>query len=321
MKENGHREHNGYQNMRMTLVENHIREYPSRHSLPLPETLAHIYGSDSLDFIENPAHMEVPLVYVNFVMSKEGIYNISAPGRSGGGPIAHGNQADAFGMALLRASADAIMVGSRTLENEPHHRWHLDFIFDVFPHMKEFDALRKELKTWRRTLDKPTENPPVFFMTRSGRIDLETPDVFGDYHVLPFVVTTPEGASHVRKTYPDFEKTVLFKGKETSTLLPFEDETKMMLYLRKDLGISYLLHEGGRAVINALTEKQLVTQFFLTQMNHSPRCNTEELTHTEYLFGTYDHQIPTGAAVISKRTDATGKATLYNLDFRDVLKM
>src|SRR3989344_1526164 len=321
MKENHSTENAQYGNMRMTVVENHIREYPSRHSLPLPQTLASIYGSDSLDFIENPAHMETPLVYVNFVISKEGIYNVNSPGRAGGGPIAHGNQADAFGMALLRASAEAVMVGSRTLENEPHHRWHLDFIFDVFPHMKGFEVLRKEFKTWRKTLDKPTENPPVFFMTRSGRIDLETPDVFRDSHVLPFVVTTLEGASRVRKTYPDFEKTVQFNGKETSTLLPFEDEREMMSYLRENLGISYLLHEGGKAVINALAQKQLITQLFLTQMNHSPHCNPEELTYVEYLFSTDDHQIPTDAAVISKRTDATGKATLYDLDFRNVLKM
>lgn len=305
---------------KMTLSQNETSQYPHLYTLELPPLLEVIYGSH-LQFIKNPQDMDIPLVYVNFVLSQEGIYNIPIPGKVGGGPISQGNVADAFGMALLRASADAVMVGSKTLNTESSHKWHSDFIFDSFAQMENLPHLRAVFTQWRKTLHKEHIYPPTFFMTLSGDIAIDKATVFRDKDIQTFIVTGKEGAEKIRKDHPIYEKEVEMNGQKFSTILEFANETEMMQFLRQKMGIQLLLHEGGQKVIDTLTQKGLITQFFLTRMNCSPNVSPDEFEKAQYFFSSKDHKIPEEAKIISKRIDAAEKAVLYNLDFRAVRQL
>src|SRR6185437_73093 len=85
----------------------------------LPTELRKLYGGD----LRFPAKSG-PYVVANFAATLDGVVSYAIPGSSDGGEITGHNTADRFIMALLRASADAIMVGSRTFDEvSPLHLW------------------------------------------------------------------------------------------------------------------------------------------------------------------------------------------------------
>jgi hypothetical protein len=77
----------------------------------LADELRILYGGD----LRFPAHGDRPYVIGNFVSTLDGVVSFEIPGKSGGGDISGFNEADRFTMGLLRASADAAIVGARTL--------------------------------------------------------------------------------------------------------------------------------------------------------------------------------------------------------------
>jgi hypothetical protein len=76
-------------------------------ALPLPIELAHVYGR-----LAFPTHGEQPYVVGNFVTTLDGVVSLNIPGQSGGGPISDFNQHDRMVMGILRAAADAVIVGA-----------------------------------------------------------------------------------------------------------------------------------------------------------------------------------------------------------------
>jgi len=74
----------------------------------LPEGLRIQYGGD----LRFPTVSEArPYVIANFVSTLDGVVSFNIPGQSGGAPISGSNEEDRFIMGLLRASADAVLVG------------------------------------------------------------------------------------------------------------------------------------------------------------------------------------------------------------------
>ena len=87
----------------------------------LPDDLRLAYGGD-LHFALASGR---PQVIGNFVCTLDGVVSYAIPGKSGGGDISGFNEGDRFIMGLLRASADAVMVGAATLQEagRRHYRW------------------------------------------------------------------------------------------------------------------------------------------------------------------------------------------------------
>src|SRR5580700_270939 len=79
----------------------------------LPEGLSGRYDGD-LSF--PPAPQERPYCVANFVSTLDGVVSFNIPGQSEGADISKSNSEDRFVMGLLRASADAVLVGSGTLQ-------------------------------------------------------------------------------------------------------------------------------------------------------------------------------------------------------------
>ena len=78
----------------------------------LPEGLRSRYDGN-LSFPSAPETR--PYCVANFVSTLDGVVSFNIPGQSEGAQISKSNEEDRFIMGLLRASADAVVVGSGTL--------------------------------------------------------------------------------------------------------------------------------------------------------------------------------------------------------------
>jgi hypothetical protein len=101
----------------------------------LPEALRIAYGGD-LRF--PPSGLPRPYVIGNFVSTVDGVVSYEIAGKSGGGDISGFDGADRFIMGLLRASADAVMVGSGTLQQTAPE--HLFVAGHVYPEARDLYA-------------------------------------------------------------------------------------------------------------------------------------------------------------------------------------
>lgn len=100
----------------------------------LPEPLRRLYGG-SLGFAR-------PRVYANFVASLDGVVALEDEPHSSQ-LISGSSEADRFVMGLLRACADAVVIGAGTLRAAPDSVWTPAFIFPDAA--RDFAALRRDL--------------------------------------------------------------------------------------------------------------------------------------------------------------------------------
>jgi riboflavin biosynthesis pyrimidine reductase len=68
-------------------------------------------------------------VAANFVESVDGVVALPDAGGESGGVVSGKSRADHFVMGLLRACADAVLIGAGTLRASPRELWHADAIF------------------------------------------------------------------------------------------------------------------------------------------------------------------------------------------------
>jgi len=127
----------------------------------LPEELKLLYDGG----LRFPAPRNQPYVIGNFVSTLDGVVSFEVPGKSGGGDISGFNEADRFTMGLLRASADAILVGEPTLrEVASEHLWLAEHIYP--------EGRQKYARYRQRELNKP--GPPLnVIVSGSGAVDLQ----------------------------------------------------------------------------------------------------------------------------------------------------
>jgi riboflavin biosynthesis pyrimidine reductase len=150
--------------------------------LPLPSELASIYGR-----LAFPPHSGRPYVIGNFVATLDGVTSLQAPGHVVGSPISGANPHDHFVMGLLRAAADAVIVGAGTLRAGTHHAWTPDHACPAFA-----GAYRR----FRDALGKPGL-PLNVIVTARGDVDPSWP-LFRSGEVPVLIVTTAAGAQRLR---------------------------------------------------------------------------------------------------------------------------
>ena len=89
-----------------------------REGLPcfgLPAELAAAYGGDF--------GLGRPELYANFVASVDGVVALPGAGESGQ-RVSGGDEPDRFIMGLLRAAADAVLIGAGTFRTAVGDLWH-----------------------------------------------------------------------------------------------------------------------------------------------------------------------------------------------------
>ena len=201
-------------------------------ALELPEELARRYGG-TLGF-------DGPRVVANFVQTVDGVVAIPALEQSNR-LISEGSEADRFVMALLRAAADAILVGSGTLQASPRSVWLAE---TAYPPLAEAFA---ELRAGR------PERPALAVVTGSGRVDPAHPA----FERGALVLTTDGGAQALRGRLPAASEVVSLGGG------PAVDVRRALEELRAR-GHALVLVEAGPHVLGSLLAERLVDELFLT---------------------------------------------------------
>jgi riboflavin biosynthesis pyrimidine reductase len=229
----------------------------------LPEDLREQYGSWCLRELPDR-----PYVYSNFVMSHDGHISFNMPEFVGGGPVSLFNAHDQWLMALLRARADAVMVGANTLRSEPDHIWTAEFICPQ--HSERFSRLR---------IDEGRTVPPVqIFVSHDGDIHAGAA-IFRTPGMQIIVVTPAVGTQRAREVLRDFPNVQFIENGQTMV-----DLVPVLQALRKDHGIRSLLCEGGPHLYGSMVAANAVHDEFLTvspivignSREHSQRPNLVE---------------------------------------------
>jgi riboflavin biosynthesis pyrimidine reductase len=147
--------------------------------LPLPPALAALHGPLRLPRRSDRAH-----VFVNFVASVDGIVVVDPP-RGTGADLSGGDPHDRALMGILRAVADAVVIGAGNLRAEGDHVWTAERIAP---------ALAPEYGALRAALGKPPA-PLQVVVTGSGDVELSRAVFSGAAPAL--VVTTAAGAARL----------------------------------------------------------------------------------------------------------------------------
>jgi riboflavin biosynthesis pyrimidine reductase len=209
-------------------------EAPGLASFDLPDELAAIYGG-TLGFTERR-------LFANFVASVDGIVALPALLESSH-LIAAGSEHDRFVMGLLRACADAVLIGSGTLHGSPRTRWTAE---QAYPPAAEFYA---ELRRRRRRPPQPT----LAVLSGSGRIDPQHP-ALGE---RALVLTSEQGAAQLGRRLP-----------RSAAIVPIGDHPLLDPVLAVETlragGHELILCEGGPLLFGELAAAGLVDELFLT---------------------------------------------------------
>jgi riboflavin biosynthesis pyrimidine reductase len=212
------------------------------NQLPLPETLARLYGD--LRFPKQPS----PHVIANFVETLDGVVALTDSGKAGGGPISGNNQHDRMVMGLLRAAVDAVIVAAGTARLAPGHVWSAEHIFP---------DLTDEYHRLSTSLGKP-KRPLNVIVTSSGTIDA-TNRVFASGDVPVLIVTSERGAAKIeRKALPS---TVAVRALTKDGAL---SASAIVEATRDASGGDRFLLEGGPQLMSAFFDERLIDELFLT---------------------------------------------------------
>lgn len=209
-------------------------EAPGLASFDLPDELAAIYGG-ALGFAERR-------LFANFVASVDGIVALPTLLESSH-LIAAGSEHDRFVIGLLRACADAVLIGAGTLHGSPRTRWTAE---QAYPPAAEFYA---ELRRRRGCPPQPT----LAVLSGSGRIDPEHP-ALGERSL---VLTSEQGAAQLGRRLP-----------RSAAIVPIGDHPPLDPVLAVETlragGHELILCEGGPLLFGQLVTAHLIDELFLT---------------------------------------------------------
>jgi riboflavin biosynthesis pyrimidine reductase len=218
-------------------------EDDSRGSFSLPESLRTIYSGDW----RIPEFSTRPYVYSNFVQSRDGRVSFSVPGHMGGGDVSGFNRHDQWLMGLLRARADAVVMGDTTLKIEPEHLWTCDYIYPQDP------SLFLELRRSENRRDCPLQ----VFLSLEGDLNTSA-NVFAQEHLQVVVATTERGAEHARDVRCQAKIEVLALGEDKV------DIRWLCNALYANYQVKTLLCEGGPRAYGSFIAAECVDEEFLT---------------------------------------------------------
>src|SRR5271170_8126077 len=197
----------------------------------LPEGLRARYDGN-LSF--PPAPKERPHCIANFVSTLDGVVSFNLPGQSEGAQISGSNEEDRFIMGLLRASVDAVMVGSGTLRAAgPQGSWLPEA---VYPAAK--DLYRK----YRTEVLGKLEYPLVVIVTGTGDLDLASA-VFHTPRTRVLILTTEQGKQRLSQNGSEALASV--EVKSLSAVEQGISPSVILALLRQEEGVELLLHEAG----------------------------------------------------------------------------
>jgi riboflavin biosynthesis pyrimidine reductase len=233
----------------MALVRTLIGTNQDHIEPTLSASLRDLYDGD-LHFPESPSGR--PFVIANFVSTLDGVVSYQIKGQAGGSTISGSDPADLFIMGLLRASADAVIVGARTVQDvSPESLWTPEYSYPDAKHL--YNDYRVN------TLHKP-EYPSLVVVSGSGRLDLERA-IFRTPGVCTIVITTAAGRDALVRAGATKLSSVQIYALDArgGTIDP-----RAILRLLSQLGVGTLLHEGGPTLFGQFLAAEAIDELFLT---------------------------------------------------------
>jgi riboflavin biosynthesis pyrimidine reductase len=212
--------------------------------LPLPPKLSRLYGAFRLPVPRSGLH-----VFSNFVSTLDGVVSLQVKGHSGGGDISGFSAQDRMVMGLLRAAADAVIVGSGTLAADPEHLW-------------TPQAICPELgEDYRRLSDAMTRPRAALnvIVSAEGRVNLRLP-VFASGKVAAMIITTRRGAKQLRKQrVPDSVQ--IHATRRPSGEIP---AAAILRAVDRAIAGKQVLVEGGPRLLATFYKERLIDEQFLS---------------------------------------------------------
>ncbi|HET7520276.1 MAG TPA: dihydrofolate reductase family protein [Candidatus Limnocylindria bacterium] len=202
---------------------------------PVTDSLTDAYGGTPR-FPE--PRSDRPAVIANFVSTLDGVVSYATPEAAGGGEVSGFFGPDRFVMGLLRAHADAVLVGAGTVRAAPSERW---TPADVYPHGADAFA------TIRRARSLPPQ-PTTVVMTASGGLDPMHPGLCSP--------DTPVLLAHTSTNEP-----MGFAANVENLRVTGATDLLRTLCAR---GVRLLLCEGGPHLLAQLLRLGAVDELFLT---------------------------------------------------------
>jgi riboflavin biosynthesis pyrimidine reductase len=213
--------------------------------LPLPQRLARLYGTFRISTPRSRFY-----VFSNFVSTLDGVVSLQVKGHSGGGDISGFSGQDRMVMGLLRAAADAVIVGSGTLVADPRHVWIPEAICP---------ELAREYRELKRDLGNPEASLNVVVSGR-GPVNLRLP-VFASGQVPAVIMTTTQGAKRLLKQkVPDTVQIRVIRRRagEIPAAAILEEISRVIG------GAGRILVEGGPRLLGTFYKERLIHEQFLS---------------------------------------------------------
>ena len=156
-------------------------------------------------------------------------------------------------MGLLRASADAVVIGASTVGAvDRAHVWIAGFVYPA--------AEAAYARYHREVLRKP-RHPLIMIVSGSGRLDLERA-VFHTSGISVLILTGERGHDHlVQRGAAALPSTQIRELPDVEEKI---DPRAILTTLRSEFGVELLLHEGGPTLFGHPLRGGLVDELFLT---------------------------------------------------------
>ncbi|HEU5216305.1 MAG TPA: dihydrofolate reductase family protein [Gaiellaceae bacterium] len=200
----------------------------------VPAALAELYGG--------AIGIDEPSVVANFVESLDGVVAVPRLARSHA-LIGDESDADKFVLALVRACADAVVVGSGTLLSSPNGTWRVD---------RAYPPAAEALLDLRARRGRP-EQPLVAVVTTGASLDPAHPLLESGALVL----TTEEAAPALHAAVPEATEVVAVNPGDAVDLAAAVDVLRA-----RDCPV--VLSEAGPSTFGSLLASGLVDELFLT---------------------------------------------------------
>lgn len=196
-----------------------------------------------------PDRVDRPYVFINFMISRDGRVTFNEPDNFSPVPIALGKSHDPWMMGVLRARADAVMVGDGTLKANADHVWRADYVLphaaDAFSDLRAAEGLPDTVPLVVLSFDAELPTDAVQFTAPES-------------HTILIVTDKVAEKAHAFASQVAARVDVRVHGHDDVDLVG------MMRMLRSEYGIRRLLCEGGPRVYASLLAANLVDDEFLT---------------------------------------------------------
>ncbi len=221
----------------------------------LPSELATLYGGGFA--LPELMQQDRPYTIANFVETIDGVVSYNAPGQTGGGAVSGGNKQDQMVMGLLRAYADAVIIGTGSLREDANH---LHIPATIFPDYA--DAYAKI----RTRIGKQEELPVSVIMSASGNVNFED-KTFHTPGLRVVIVTTEEGQTAIsKKTLPQgVDVRVIEQHNSSESSVSPAD---VLALLTREYKVHIALYEGGPHLLSSFLKAQLIDELFVTVAPH-----------------------------------------------------